>query len=225
MEMTVVCNIVGGVTALSLANLGMIAKLKYDYTAAQDLYEQSIVIFRDLGEKRALSGLFNNLGNLANDKDDDSAAQDFYKESLAMFEDLEDTYGIAHASFNLGNLFIDQNNYPEAQPFFQESLRLSHKIGDKVGIASCLDNLALIMANSLAQQAVHIWAIAETLRETNDFLAPYTERFSTAIDEVRNTLGEEMFLANWQKGKTMPLGQIIEMALSTKAVLKVQTVN
>ena len=68
-----------------------------DYTAARALSEESLAIWRELGDKAGIATSLNNLGWVAYHQGDYAAAHALHQESLALRRALGDKRGIAYA--------------------------------------------------------------------------------------------------------------------------------
>src|SRR5579871_6424352 len=65
-----------------------------DYATARALYEESLAIRRELGDKNGIADSLSNLGEMAKEQGDYAAARALYEESLAIRRELGDKYGI-----------------------------------------------------------------------------------------------------------------------------------
>jgi hypothetical protein len=81
--------------AWSLNSQGDVAREQGDSTAARALYEQSLEIFRELGDRWGIAGTLADLGNLAREERDCGAAHSLYRESLKTFQELDHKRGVA----------------------------------------------------------------------------------------------------------------------------------
>jgi predicted ATPase len=140
----------GGAAALAatrakaLSSAGHLAIYQGDYSRAAALLEESLVMFRDLGDKGGIAGSLLRLGITARYQGDYRRAVALEEESLRLFRDLGDKYGITHTLMNLGAAATDQGDYRRATALEEESLRLSQDLGDKLWSAYALLNLGRI---------------------------------------------------------------------------------
>ena len=81
--------------AWSLNYQGDVARDQGDSASARALYEQGLVIFRELGDRWGIAGSLADLGNLAREQGDCRAADSLYRESIRVFQSLEHKRGIA----------------------------------------------------------------------------------------------------------------------------------
>ncbi len=123
---------------------GMLASQQGEPARARSLFEESLAIGRELGDKRGIASSLHNLGNLVWDQGDYALARSISEESLAIGRELGDKRGIASSLHNLGNVVADQGDYASARALFEESLAIRRELGDKRGIAISLNNLGAV---------------------------------------------------------------------------------
>ena len=78
-----------------LASLGRVAFYESEYPIARALWEESLEIVRELGDRVRVAIVLNNLGALASEQGDYAASEASYKEGLAIRRQLGDKEGIA----------------------------------------------------------------------------------------------------------------------------------
>jgi tetratricopeptide (TPR) repeat protein len=75
-----------------------------DYNQARRLYEESLHIAEELGDRAGVARVLHNLGVLAQQQGDYGQAWQFYEESLRIAEELGDRAGVASLLHNLGSV-------------------------------------------------------------------------------------------------------------------------
>jgi predicted ATPase len=118
-----------------LHGLGTIIHEISDYAQARPLLEESLSIWRELGDRRGMAAALNSLGWLAFEVGDFGAARSLSQEALLLNRELGEKRGVAVALFNLGMVALQQSDYPAALSLLQESLALRKEIGDRRGCA------------------------------------------------------------------------------------------
>ena len=98
----------------SLHSLGMIAARQGDYESGQRLLEESLVLERELGDRRGLAYLLNSMGQVVLAQGDYDTVRKLLEESLALLRELGDKFGIAGVFYILGNLARTQGDFIEA---------------------------------------------------------------------------------------------------------------
>ena len=129
--------------ATALLGAGWLAHDQGDFAQAAVWYEESLVLHRELDNKRGITMLLNLLGILAYDQGDFARARGLYEESLALWRELGDKRGIVIQLNNLGYLAHQQGDHARAIPLLTEALALARAGGEKRGIALTLHSLAM----------------------------------------------------------------------------------
>jgi predicted ATPase/class 3 adenylate cyclase/Tfp pilus assembly protein PilF len=145
--------------AAALNGAGFLATVQGDYTEARAQLEESLRLFRELDDRKALAFVLNNLGNLAIRQGDDAGARALYEESIELARQVGDRRGLANTLSNLGHLISNEGDEAGAQAVYEESLRLFRELGHKRGVAFALNNLG----TSASTQGNY--AVARTLHQ------------------------------------------------------------
>ncbi len=116
-----------------------------DMAEAIRLYEQGIVIAREIGYK---AGVAKALGGMVYAKEflgaDDELIEALYSESLELWREVGDKRGIATALGPLAHRAASAYDFEQANKLFEESLALFREVQDKREIAGALWNLGQI---------------------------------------------------------------------------------
>ena len=136
------------IRAKALNAAGNLTQQQGDYEAARALYQESLAIFSELGDRRRIAGSLVNLGNLAKAQGKYPAARDLYEEGLVIFRELGHRSGIAASLGNLGIVAYEQGEYPASRALHEEALSISLEEGHRWGIA----NMSCNLGNVLYQQ-------------------------------------------------------------------------
>jgi predicted ATPase/class 3 adenylate cyclase len=127
--------------AKALHGAAFLAAQQGDYAASRELFEASLRIRRELGDRSAIASVLNNLGVIARHQGDLATAQAFYEESLGLYRELEDRWAMTHLLNNLGMVAHQLGDLSGARRLLTEGLELRKELGDKWGVANSLDNL------------------------------------------------------------------------------------
>lgn len=159
---------------------GVLADAQGDYASARALFEESLTINRELGDRRGIAVSLNNLGIVTVRQQDYPAARSLYEESLAIWRELGNRRAIALSLNNLGNVANVQGDYPAARSLHEESLAVFQGLRDRHGIAWSLNHLGDVardqgdyaVARSLYEESLAIfrelgdkWGIASSLTD------------------------------------------------------------
>jgi non-specific serine/threonine protein kinase len=120
---------------------GVLSYHQGDYPVARALYEESLAIRRELGDRSGIAGSLGNLGNVAVNQGDRPAARALQEQSLAIYRELGDRFGTANTLNNLGVVALNQGDYPAARALHEESLAISRELGNRHSIALSLSNV------------------------------------------------------------------------------------
>ena len=143
----------------------LIERQSKNYPKAEQLAQQCLGVFRELGNDEDIAICLNDLGELAHERHDYDAAERHYKESLSMatkafFREQEiETVG------NLGRLALDRKRWAEATNWLDQELKQAREIGRVNLVAAGHYGLARVheaggradLALPLAQSALKIY--------------------------------------------------------------------
>jgi tetratricopeptide (TPR) repeat protein len=167
-----------GARAGALTGVGGLAQHQGDHTEARSLFEESLAIGRDLGDKLGVALCLLHLGLLARDQGDYTAARTLHEESLTIYRDLGNVSGIAFSLMHLGIVAYEQSDYAAARSLYEDGLSLSRDGGNKWSTAMCVSGLGLVAyeqgdygrARSLLEESLSVrrelgytWGIAFSL--------------------------------------------------------------
>jgi non-specific serine/threonine protein kinase len=202
--------------ARSLNNLGLVAYVQGDYATARTLYEESLAIYRQTGDRWGIAVVLNNLGNAAYVQGDYNTAHSRHSESLEIRRAMGNKTGIAWSLNNLGNAAIGRGDYNTARSFYAESTAVHYELRDNTGIAAGVSGLgasavgtgnAVLGARLLGASEALLQAVGATF-EPDDRI-PYEFGLASA----RAQLGEDAFEKARQEGRDMGVEAAIAYAL------------
>ena len=156
--------------AKALHGLGTIILEISDFTQARPFIEESLSIWRELGDKKGTAAALNNLGWLGSQEGDFVMARSFSEEALWRNRELGEKRGIAVALNNLGAVALHQSDFGAAILLYEESLALRREIGDRRGFAYVQVWLAWahLQRGDHARSASILAEALAALRELND---------------------------------------------------------
>src|SRR5207249_7781587 len=102
---------------------GKLAYLQDDYAAALTLYQESLAIYKQNGDKQGVARSLEGLGHTTRREGKHAEARSLLEESLSIFRDLGDRQGIANALRGIGHVATVQSD-PAARSLYEESLAL-----------------------------------------------------------------------------------------------------
>ncbi len=150
--------------------LSTFATVQRDFHAATEFLENSLSIYRSLGDQWGIAVSMNALAIVAGDRQDYAAAQILFDETLAQWRTLGDRVAIARCLHNFANVARGRGDYARARALLQEAGRIFEDLEDHSGAAWSLNQMGDIAreqgeganARALYQRAL------SAFREAND---------------------------------------------------------
>ena len=139
--------------AKALLAAGTLASIQNDYDRVEAYCQQSLVLFRELGDQPGIALSLYLLSVVPWMKGDTLAARSLTENALAVFRELGDRERIAWSLSTLGLLDAQEGKYTGARALYEESLALHRELGDKRAIATTLLRLAELLFVSQGDQA------------------------------------------------------------------------
>ncbi len=130
------------IRAKALLTAARLAFNQSSYDQGERLAQESLALFRELGDKCGIALSLNRLGVAAWRRGDFRAARVLLEEDLILFREMGDRDRVAWSLFMHGLLDNKQGEYTRASSLFEESLALFRELGNKRGIAASLTQLA-----------------------------------------------------------------------------------
>jgi len=127
--------------AVALHQLGNLAQLRGDYTAAESYYRESLTISDQVGDRDGLAAGYHQLGMLAHNRGDYVTAEKNYRYALTIKEELGDRVAMASSFGQLGNLAQHRGDYDTAESYYRQSLTVNEALSDRVSTAKTYHNL------------------------------------------------------------------------------------
>ncbi|WP_242051283.1 tetratricopeptide repeat protein [Nostoc spongiaeforme] len=125
----------------SLTSLGIAYCSLGEYQRAIEFFQQSLEIFREIGDRNGVGNSLGNLGNAYNFLGENQRAIEFHQQSLEIFREIGDRFGVGRSLNNLGSAYYSLGEYQRAIEFHQQSLEIFREIGDRNGVGNSLNNL------------------------------------------------------------------------------------
>ncbi len=204
--------------AVVLAALGYAsARGRRDYDGAIGVLEESLGLYRELGDEWGSVRVLSNLARLATLRGEHERAETLLEESLESSRRLGDRSAIAEALHNAAVAALVSKDTARAAVLLKEGLPLAAELGHVSIAADCLEALACVEAlRREPRRAVRLWASAETLRETTGASAEGAEHplYEAHLSAARATLDEKTAEAAWAEGREMTLEEAVTEAMA-----------
>lgn len=232
----------GAIEAEALRHLGIARMDQGDAAGALRLYQESLVCFRRLGDRRGEGMVLNSLANLQRGQAQWAEAETHYTQALYIFEEIGYRWGQDMVLNNLGNLCYDLGQHSQAQALCLQGLQIAVEIRNNRGQGHLLDSLGNIIreqgdfstAHDYFHQALELWrtigarlcegmvlaevALLRHLRGDNKSAYDYTQQAEQIGCEINSP--EIQALALLYRGHTeMELGLLPEAAVSYRQAL------
>jgi len=137
-----------GNTFVEASSLMAIGDLTYftksDIEQSTQLYQQSLQLFRQIGEQDGINAALLNLGSAAFDQYDLVGAQHYYEEAYSIIKTLGQTHREGIILSNLGAIYMQQGDQAKALIHYEQSLEQRWRAIDKRGAAETLNQLAIL---------------------------------------------------------------------------------
>ena len=148
--------------ARALNGAGVLGYYQGDHVSAQALQEESLAIFRELGNRQGAAWALNGLADVAAAQGNHDIARALYEESLSIFRELGNRQGTASLLHHLGRLVREQGDYEQARVWYEEGLTISRELSNQQNVAWSLHHLG----NVAAAQGDHLtaWSLQEECR-------------------------------------------------------------
>lgn len=193
--------------AIALEVFGWLVRGEGDPHRAGALIEESVALFRELGDTWGVAWALGGLGMALRDQDQFDPARKVLADSIALCDKLGDRWILTSVRMNLGLVAYRQGNYAEARSHFETCLELQREIGDKRQLTNLYKNLALAAMNQADDKQAKLY-LAEAMA-----LSRYLEdRFSIAeILLYQGTLAmfeDDLELADTYFQQSFPLARV-----------------
>jgi len=175
------------VRAQALLSAGLLARPMGDSSRAQSLCEESLALWRELGDTCGIADALGGLATVAYVQGDYERARALAEQSLALLRETDNTWGIALALCGLGCIIDVQGDYTQARALYDEGLALFRELGDKREYNAAINNLGMLtLAQGDYTQAQTYYAESLALARSMDD--------KPAIAVVLNNLGGAAYL-------------------------------
>jgi predicted ATPase/class 3 adenylate cyclase/Tfp pilus assembly protein PilF len=135
----------GGAPLARVAHgLGVLMDTQGEPDAARRLFERSLAIWRELGDRDQQANELNSLGIVHHHLGDLEVARSVLAESIAIAREIGNPVRLASALTNLGQLESAAGHFDRAAQALQQALALDTEEGDLLGVALDQQSLALV---------------------------------------------------------------------------------
>ena len=129
------------VAASALSNYGTALRFQRKYQEAQDILEEAVQLYEDLGDPDRASGARSNIGNLLQVQGRFNEAIAIYRQDLKQCPPSTHPYPAANTLTSLGAALVQAGRPSEAVTELVKAVALCRKLDDRPGLATALLNL------------------------------------------------------------------------------------
>lgn len=123
------------VLAHTLRAAARLAGRQGDFDLAEVYAQDSVKIWRELGDKARLAQALNTLAAVASERGEVNRSAEYNAEVLTLYRELNDRRGVAQALSDVGWAAVFLSDYARGIPLLEESLQLERQFQDVLGIA------------------------------------------------------------------------------------------
>lgn len=125
----------------ALRNLAVVALRQGNFDEARTYFEQSLAMFREIGDRLNESTVLKNLGNLYFFEGNFSSARTCYEQAITLYREVGYKLGESDVINNLASVLDGTGDYDQIRTLLEQALTLKRQIGDRQGECSILINL------------------------------------------------------------------------------------
>ncbi len=123
---------------------GLVFQLFGDYERALQLFQQSLGMVQQIGDRSGESVTLNNLSTIAQAKGDYEKALQYSLRDLAICQEIGDRSGEGITLNNISQIYKVRGEYDRALVYLEQSLAISQQISHRSGESVTLNNLSTI---------------------------------------------------------------------------------
>jgi tetratricopeptide (TPR) repeat protein len=190
--------------ALSLRGLGIVAYFEGQYARAQGLEEQSLALFRELGERWWTVDRLDALGRIALAAGDLERAGARYREALAAAEELADLEHVAWALCGLGEVALAMEDLETARRCCRRALQVALEDARARTSRQALVSMARLHAQA-GDRALAVELVALGFHAYPDRLGEEVPRAEAFLRDLRSGLSPDAYATAQARGRAREL--------------------
>lgn len=130
--------------AIAYGNVGYFWEAEHDLDKQLDLFNKSLKISEEIGDRKAAAMTLNSIASVYYDKSEIPKALEYYKKSGTISESIGDKKGLAASLNGIALIYDKQGDIQNALDFHHRSLKMKEEAGDEEGLALSLNNIGFI---------------------------------------------------------------------------------
>lgn len=132
------------VHSTALLNIGIIFRMRGDYTQALSYYRQSLDIRKTTGYKQGIAACYNNIARVYADNKNDDRALEYYLKALDILKDDPNDLYQASLLNNIGLIYRRKKELEKAESYFNQSLEKYKALDEPKRVSQSYVNLGLL---------------------------------------------------------------------------------
>jgi predicted ATPase len=196
-------------TGMALCQLGAIVASK-DVGRAEDLVEESLVIFRELGDAFREANAYRQLGMIAYRQGRFDTSMDHHTRALAIWKRIDHPWGIPISMRDIGDDAFATGNLEMARTHYMQSLVRWRELGERLHISDCLSGLARVaLASGNQDDAIALLGAQALLDQAMGYV--HTREIHAALlREAKAAMPPERFDDLWAYGQSLSLDALLD---------------
>jgi tetratricopeptide (TPR) repeat protein len=111
-------------------------------TEAQPLYEQSLALYREIGDRAGEGTTLGNMGAIYHARGDYDTALKYLEQSLEIRQEVGDRAGEGTTLNNISLIYDARGDYDKALKYLEQSLKIRQEVGDRAGEGVTQNNIS-----------------------------------------------------------------------------------
>jgi predicted ATPase len=197
--------------------LGQAAIVERDWATGQQLFEESVRMFRELGDEHYILVANFNLAWMCGELGDTERNRALNEENLVRSRALGIERMEALSLSTLASFVREDGRIEEALSMLNEAYLIVRDVGDRVESADILSRFADILVSAQRPTtAARVLSCSETLREKFGTKRPWVaSRNEESLALIRTQLDEAAFAEAWERGRTLTADEAVALALES----------
>jgi tetratricopeptide (TPR) repeat protein len=188
-----------------------------DWARGQQLFEESVRVFRELGDEHYTLVANFNLAWMCGELGDTERNRALNEENLVRSRALGIERMEALSLSTLASFVREDGRIEEALSMLNEAYLIARDLGDRVEGADILSRFADILVSAQRPTtAARVLSCSETLREEFGTKRPWVaSRNEETLALIRTQLDEAAFAEAWERGRTLTADEAVALALES----------
>jgi len=203
----------------ALYNLGSMAAIRGDMSAAFEMLGEGMAIGRELADDMIVARFAQGEGYLAFMIDDFDRARPLLEEALSLVERGDDKMAIAAGNHTVAQVARLQGRLQAAADHYRQAIAFDHELGDAASLTEPLQGLAAVAISSGdVERGVRLLGANQAIRERlGGGPPPEWLRLGDPLSEARSLVDEETYDRAWATGLAMSVDEAVADALAGPA--------